>query len=85
MKYLKEFSQYSDYQAFISGGGVDLPNVSYCEAENTVYYHPYIDPSNGHSYVDLGLPSGTKWATMNIGADIRRRVNDSLLMVGYFL
>ena len=22
----------------------------------------------GHQYVDLGLPSGTKWATMNIGA-----------------
>lgn len=24
---------------------------------------------NGHEYVDLGLPSGTLWATMNIGAD----------------
>ena len=23
----------------------------------------------GHEYVDLGLPSGTKWATMNIGAN----------------
>ena len=23
---------------------------------------------NGHEYVDLGLPSGTKWATCNIGA-----------------
>lgn len=23
----------------------------------------------GHEWVDLGLPSGTKWATMNIGAD----------------
>ena len=23
---------------------------------------------NGHQYVDLGLPSGTKWATCNIGA-----------------
>ena len=26
------------------------------------------DPTNGHAYVDLGLPSGTKWATMNVGA-----------------
>ena len=26
------------------------------------------DPTNGHKYVDLGLPSGTKWATMNVGA-----------------
>lgn len=24
---------------------------------------------NGHEYIDLGLPSGTKWASMNIGAD----------------
>ena len=24
--------------------------------------------TNGHEYVDLGLPSGTKWATMNVGA-----------------
>ena len=26
------------------------------------------DPQNGHEYVDLGLPSGTKWATCNVGA-----------------
>ena len=24
---------------------------------------------NSHAYVDLGLPSGTKWATMNVGAN----------------
>ena len=24
--------------------------------------------NNGYDYVDLGLPSGTKWATMNVGA-----------------
>ena len=24
---------------------------------------------NGHEFVDLGLPSGTKWATCNIGAE----------------
>lgn len=24
---------------------------------------------NGHGYVDLGLPSGTMWATCNVGAD----------------
>ena len=23
---------------------------------------------NGHEYIDLGLPSGTKWATCNVGA-----------------
>ncbi len=26
------------------------------------------DPANGHEWVDLGLPSGTKWATCNVGA-----------------
>lgn len=25
--------------------------------------------ANGHDWVDLGLPSGTKWATCNVGAD----------------
>lgn len=25
---------------------------------------------NGHEYVDLGLPSGTLWATCNVGANI---------------
>ncbi|MBR2770741.1 MAG: hypothetical protein IKD78_01785 [Bacteroidales bacterium] len=24
---------------------------------------------NGHDYVDLGLPSGTLWATCNVGSD----------------
>ena len=27
------------------------------------------DMSNGHTYVDLGLPSGTLWATQNVGAN----------------
>ena len=29
----------------------------------------YEDPYNGHEYVDLGLPSGLKWATCNVGAE----------------
>ncbi len=45
-----------------------MPNVSYCEDQNEVHYNP-IDPYNGHAYVDLGLPSGTLWATMNVGAN----------------
>lgn len=27
------------------------------------------DPYNGHEYIDLGLPSGLKWATCNVGAN----------------
>ena len=45
-----------------------MPNVSLCVQENEVHYNPYVDPYAGHEFVDLGLPSGTKWATMNVGA-----------------
>ena len=31
--------------------------------------HPQKNEINGHEYVDLGLPSGLKWATCNIGAN----------------
>ena len=30
---------------------------------------PASGETNGHAWVDLGLPSGTKWATCNIGAE----------------
>ena len=31
---------------------------------------------NGHSYIDLGLPSGTMWATCNIGSDTPEEYGD---------
>ena len=31
---------------------------------------------NGHNYVDLGLPSGTLWATCNVGADTPESYGD---------
>ncbi len=31
---------------------------------------------NGHEYVDLGLPSGTLWATCNIGANSPEEYGD---------
>ena len=47
-----------------------LPNVSHCIDQNDVHYNPIVPPiHNGHEYVDLGLPSGTLWATMNVGAE----------------
>ena len=66
--YLKEFENHTQYENYINGSGAILPNVSICTTEGDVHYNPYVDPYNGHEYVDLGLPSGTKWATMNIGA-----------------
>ena len=35
---------------------------------NGQYYEVMVKMSSGHAYVDLGLPSGTLWATCNIGA-----------------
>lgn len=36
----------------------------------------FYDKTNGHEYVDLGLPSGTLWATCNIGADTPEEYGD---------
>lgn len=51
------------YQACVTYYDTDYYGVikSFTTLKNTVDY-------NGHAYVDLGLPSGTKWATMNVGA-----------------
>lgn len=69
--YLKQFSTHSEYDTYINGSGAILPNVSVCKDQPTVvHYNPWVDPYNGHEYVDLGLPSGTKWATMDVGASI---------------
>lgn len=35
-----------------------------------------VEPINGHKYVDLGLPSGLKWATCNIGATVPEECGD---------
>ena len=64
-KYLKLFANHAAYSQAESS--LDKPNVAVCQQEGDVHYNPY-DPFNGHAYVDLGLPSGTKWATMNVGA-----------------
>ena len=37
-------------------------------ASEYVRMHEYSGYINGHEYVDLGLPSGLKWATCNVGA-----------------
>lgn len=64
MKYLKKFENHASYEE--ARQNLILPNVSLCAQENEVHYN--LDPYGGHAYVDLGLPSGTKWATMNVGA-----------------
>ena len=50
------------------GGVLNKPNVSFINEDSSVRY--LIDLThNGYEYVDLGLPSGLKWATCNVGAN----------------
>ena len=49
--------------------------------ENTTLYAQWekfniTGTANGHDYVDLGLPSGTKWATCNVGANSPEEYGD---------
>jgi uncharacterized protein (TIGR02145 family) len=64
--YLKEFSTHAEYEQYINGSDVILPNVSICTNEGDVHYTPPVDPYAGHDYVEIG---GLKWATMNVGAN----------------
>lgn len=71
MIYLKVFDTESNYLAYRYDKENYLkPNISLCEGNDMVYYnYPPSNPNfNGHDYVDLGLPSGTLWATCNVGA-----------------
>ena len=66
MKNLNIFSLVEEYDNAKSGGVLNVPNVSFVDEDSSVRY--LIDPYNGYEYVDLGLPSGLKWATCNVGA-----------------
>lgn len=61
-KYLNKFANHSGYAAFVQSAEFVTPSVSYCVEESEVHFNPI----PGHEYVDLGLPSGTLWATENI-------------------
>ena len=66
-KYLKLFKNHNDYLTFKQNiTKENLPNVSHCIDTDDIHYN---DKFMGHAYVDLGLPSGTLWATMNVGAN----------------
>ena len=51
----------------IGGGSASIGNLT---RERGLCIRPVLGKYHhrGHLYVDLGLPSGTKWATMNVGA-----------------
>ncbi len=52
-------------------------NVAENESENGYeYVGPDLSGHKGHKYVDLGLPSGIKWATCNVGANTPEEYGD---------
>ena len=67
MKYLKLFDAEKKYLTYRDSKDYIKPKVSLCDDNGDVYYN-YSSPFNGYDYVDLGLPSGTLWATCNVGA-----------------
>lgn len=65
-KFITNFDTTAELAAFSATTDFGRPHVSLTEDDSKVHY--FEDPYKGHEYVDLGLPSGTKWATMNVGA-----------------
>ena len=69
MKNLNIFSLITEYDNAKSGGVLNVPNVSFVDEDSSVKYLLKLDfTHNGYEYVNLGLPSGLKWATCNVGA-----------------
>lgn len=67
----KNFTARSAYNIAVD----NFPSGTNASGEDVSWEEP-VDPYNGHEYVDLGLPSGLKWATMNVGATTPQEIGD---------
>ena len=67
MKFIKLFKEQTAFDEAKST--LNRPNVSLIKTNRNVYSLTEEGGvnANGHSYVDLGLPSGTLWAKRNVG------------------
>jgi hypothetical protein len=68
MRHIKYFEEKASYDSYISSNNVVLPNISYTVDTNEVFYNPFIMDTSIYEWIDLGLPSGLKWASCNVGA-----------------
>lgn len=64
MKYIHHYDTEQDFQNTYYGEDYNEPWVSLTETAE-----PHVDYNKGYIGVDLGLPSGTRWAEYNIGAE----------------
>ena len=58
----ESFTHYFDINTLMTG------ESGYFTIPTSTDLHGWYATENGHAYVDLDLPSGTKWATCNVGA-----------------
>ena len=66
MNYIHTFKNLSEQTEYYNSTAYTEPCVSSVMGEE-VKFNKGVN-ANGHEYVDLGLPSRTLWATMNVGA-----------------
>lgn len=74
MKYLKVFDTKAQQDEFRHGENYIQPHVS-CIVDGTSVKYNWLF-NNGYDYVDLGLPSGTLWATCNVGTNSPEELGD---------
>ena len=65
MKHLKLLQNDLSFDNYKISNDYKVPNVVKTKNDNQIHYQNIIH----YDYVDLGLPSGTLWATKNIGAE----------------
>ena len=66
-KFITKFDTTAEFATFSATTDFGRPHVSLIKDDSKIHYFEN-NSHNGHEYVDLGLPNGTKWATMNVGA-----------------
>ena len=63
MKHIRKFKDEAEYWSFVEGDQFIAPKTCFLDESDRVVYEGYKDPFNSYEYVDLGLPSGTLWAS----------------------
>lgn len=66
--FLHKFESVQDLNDYITND-YEEPFVALTEGTRLNFNMPLIIDNQGHEYVDLGLPSGTLWATCNVGSN----------------
>lgn len=71
MKHIKVFETTSAFNTWKGENLKTFPYACFCMDSGITYYQDYVNMNPGDiDYVDLGLPSGTLWATENLGGQL---------------